>query len=122
MPMDRTKYPDDWDAIACGVKCAVGWKCQKCGLQCREPGDPFDTHKRTLTVAHINHVEGDCRPENLVALCPACHLRYDMERKKLQRLARQRIAAEEREVLFYESHVGGAFDGVRVTSDADSGL
>lgn len=31
----------------------------------------------TLTVAHLNHVPEDCRPENLKALCTVCHLRYD---------------------------------------------
>lgn len=31
----------------------------------------------TLTVAHLNHLPGDCRFENLKALCSVCHLRYD---------------------------------------------
>ena len=46
-------------------------------MQCRRPNEPFDTHKRTLTVAHLNHTPEDCRPENLRAWCSACHLRYD---------------------------------------------
>ena len=100
MPMDRTKYPDNWDEIASSVKDASGWKCEKCKLQCRFPGEKFDTHKRTLTVAHINHVESDCRPENLVALCPKCHLWYDEVRKAMQRLAAKRIAAEKRVTLW----------------------
>lgn len=91
MPMDRSKYPDDWDDTAFRIKTESGWKCQKCGRQCRFPDEPFDTHVRTLTVAHINHVESDCRDENLVALCPGCHLEYDGYRKALQRLARKRI-------------------------------
>ena len=100
MPMDRTKYPAAWDEIARSVKDAAGWKCELCGRQCRFPGDPFDTHRRTLTTAHINHVEADCSDENLVALCPKCHLAYDQARKKLQRLARQRIARRKAETLF----------------------
>jgi 5-methylcytosine-specific restriction endonuclease McrA len=91
MPMNRAKYPDDWDGIATGIKDESGWKCAKCGLQCRLPGEQFDTHKRTLTVAHINHTEMDVRPENLVALCPRCHLEYDGYRKALQRAAKRRI-------------------------------
>lgn len=91
MPMDKSKYPGDWDAIAVEIKEQAGWKCQNCGKQCRTPGERFDTHRRTLTVAHINHVEMDCRPENLVALCPACHLKYDQMRRRLQRLALKRI-------------------------------
>ncbi len=30
-----------------------------------------------LTVAHLNHIAGDDRPENLKALCTWCHLNYD---------------------------------------------
>ena len=91
MPMDKTKYPSDWVQIAQVVKNQASWKCEQCGLQCRLPGEQFDTHRRTLTVAHINHVEMDCSPENLVALCSRCHLAYDQPRKKMQRLAKKRI-------------------------------
>lgn len=104
MPMIRANYPDNWDEIAFSIKEACGWKCEKCGRQCRFPNEPFDTHVRTLTVAHINHVEMDCRPENLVGLCPACHLWYDGIRKAMQRLAKKRIKAERANVLFRESN------------------
>jgi len=77
MPMDKKRYPKDWDRIAQGVKIRAGWKCQKCGKQCRRPGEAFDTHRRTLTVAHLNHTPEDVRPENLMAMCAPCHLRYD---------------------------------------------
>ena len=77
MPMDKTRYPKDWKKIALQKKESVGWKCENCGMQCRKPGEPFDTHRRTLTVAHLNHLPEDCRPENLKALCAGCHLRYD---------------------------------------------
>jgi len=79
MPVDWSKYPDDWKEIALAVKDEAGWQCEMCGKQCRRPGEPFDTHKRTLTVAHCNHDESDCRLENLVAACAPCHLRYDAE-------------------------------------------
>lgn len=91
MPMKRELYPANWDDIARRIKEQAGWKCEQCRLQCRLPGEKFDTHRRTLTVAHINHVEMDCRDENLVALCPRCHLAYDQTRKVMQRLARKRI-------------------------------
>jgi hypothetical protein len=77
MPMEKWRYPKDWDAIARQIKEAAGWKCQKCGKQCRRPGEKFDTHKRTLTVAHLNHTPEDVRPDNLMAMCAPCHLRYD---------------------------------------------
>ena len=52
MPMDKARYPADWKKIAQTVKEKAGWVCQGCGMQCRRPGEPFDTHRRTLTV-HI---------------------------------------------------------------------
>ena len=77
MPMDRSLYPANWDEIALYVKEKADWKCQVCGKQCRRPGEKFDTHKRTLTVAHLNHIPMDCRDENLKAMCAVCHLKYD---------------------------------------------
>ena len=86
MPMDRERYPADWDQIAESVKAAAGWRCQECGKQCRRPGEKLDSHRRTLTVHHINMEPEDCRPENLIALCAPCHLRrHRGEREKRQR-------------------------------------
>jgi hypothetical protein len=79
MPMDRARYPANWEKIATDKKNKVGWKCEVCGKQCRKPGEEFDTHKRTLTVAHLNHTPEDVRPENLKAMCAPCHLRYDAQ-------------------------------------------
>ena len=79
MPMDKARYPADWKQLATSVKKKAGWICQGCGMQCRRPGEPFDTHRRTLTVHHINHRPEDCREENLIALCAGCHLRADAE-------------------------------------------
>lgn len=94
MPMQRELYPSDWEAIALAVKEAAGWRCEVCGLQCRRPSEPFDTHKRTLTVMHLNHTPEDCRHENLLAGCSGCHLRYDGEHRRLRALARRRAKRE----------------------------
>jgi len=77
MPMELERYPKDWKRIAFEKKQACGWRCERCGKQCRKPGEPFDTHRRTLTVAHLNHTPENCRAENLCAMCAPCHLRYD---------------------------------------------
>ena len=69
MPMDRSRCPADWDAIARRVKDEAGWWCEGCGKQCRRPGEPFDTHRRTPTVAHLDHDPTNCRRDNLAALC-----------------------------------------------------
>lgn len=75
--MERERYPADWKQIAIAKKESTGWKCEQCGKQCRKPGETFDTHKRTLTVAHLNHTPEDVSPGNLMAMCAPCHLRYD---------------------------------------------
>ena len=79
MPMDKKRYPTDWDEIARRVKDEADWRCEECGKQCRRPGEPFKGHRFTLTVAHLNHTPEDCRRENLRALCAPCHLRYDAQ-------------------------------------------
>lgn len=42
-----------------------------------------------LTVAHLNHVAGDDRDENLRALCQWCHLVYDYDHHRESRGARK---------------------------------
>ena len=69
MPMERGRYPAGWKAIARAVKEEAGWKCERCGKQCRRPGEPFDTHRNTLTVAHLDHTPENCARENLMAMC-----------------------------------------------------
>lgn len=76
MPMNPANYPDDWPAIAYSIKAAGGWQCQNCGMQCRRPGEPFDTHRRTLTVAHWHH-DTQAAEVFVVALCAGCHNRHD---------------------------------------------
>ena len=79
MPMERARYPTNWKDIANDVKNKAGWVCQMCGKQCRKPSEPFDTHKRTLTVAHLDHTPEHCTEDNLMAMCAPCHLRYDAQ-------------------------------------------
>lgn len=94
MPMQREIYPDDWDAIALAVKEAAGWRQRRPQTSHRQPGEIFDTHKRTLTVMHLNHTPADCRAENLLAACSGCHLRSDGEHRRLRRLAQSRVKRE----------------------------
>jgi hypothetical protein len=109
MPMDRSLYPDDWEAIALAVKTAANWTCEQCCRPCRKPGEDFASFlerinwlffdddddkpgRYILTVAHLNHIPSDCRPENLKALCSGCHLRYDTSQMSLKRrLKRERL-------------------------------
>lgn len=95
MPMETDRYPKDWKKIALAVKEAAGWKCQECGKQCRKPGEPFDTHKRTLTVHHIDHVPENSDPANLIALCAPCHLRADAKHHARSRKKHKKEVTDE---------------------------
>ena len=125
MPMDRSLYPPNWEEIAKGIKDAAGWKCQECGRPCRmkdedwddfeerarltgwkmseeESDDLFGHHwvvkkgKWILTVAHLNHRPGDCRPDNLKALCSRCHCRYDLSQMELKKQLKRERAGQTR--------------------------
>ena len=101
MPVDWTRYPDNWDDIARAVKDAADWICQDCGMQCRRPGERFDTHRRTMSVMHLDHNPQNCTPENLRAACSKCHLAYDLKHHMRNAAAtrrRQRVDAGQMEL------------------------
>lgn len=41
MPMDRSRYPANWDEIARKIKDKANWQCQECGRPCRKPGQSW---------------------------------------------------------------------------------
>ncbi|QCS48126.1 HNH endonuclease (plasmid) [Picosynechococcus sp. PCC 11901] len=75
----KNRYPENWPDIALKVKQAARWRCQECGLKCIEPGQKTkglsrsEIAKHRLAVHHQNYKPEDNRPENLIALCSACH-------------------------------------------------
>ena len=46
-----------------------------------------------LTIAHLDHVPEHCAPDNLLAWCHRCHLRYDAEHHKRTAYATRKAAA-----------------------------
>ena len=38
MPIDRSKYPKDWEKISLAIREKSNWTCQVCGKPCRKPG------------------------------------------------------------------------------------
>ena len=131
MPMDRSRYPDNWSAIAIAVKESAQWKCQECGRPCRMTGEPLfafivrmededwpeldwvnhtavsticDHPQRfTLTVAHLDQDPSNNDPSNLRALCSGCHLRHDAPHRKANGQAKRERAGQ--------LTLGGAIDG-----------
>jgi hypothetical protein len=78
----KHRYPPDWKEISLGVRERSGWRCEGSPAypDCRAVNGkphPVTSSKVVLTVAHLNHDEADCRPENLKAWCQRCHLTYD---------------------------------------------
>lgn len=111
MPMDRARYPKNWEEIAQHVKQAADWRCQECGRPCKRPhqswaffkaaiaicapywADEFDEgtpkhHRFVLTVAHLDQNPANNDPANLRALCSVCHLRHDAPFREANRRAK----------------------------------
>lgn len=47
MPMQRERYPDDWEAISLAIRERAGWRCETCAapngaLICRSKAEPFN--------------------------------------------------------------------------------
>lgn len=88
MPFDRTLYPQDWPAISRRIRDRSGGRCEgpigrdrtddaaRCTARDRLP-HPRTGSRVILTVAHQNHQPMDCSPQNLWAVCQACHLAHD---------------------------------------------
>lgn len=87
---DRKRYPPDWQAISRRIRDRARGRCEcrgECGLhqglRCRERnGQPARWARGTivLMVAHMANPDPmDVRDENLKALCPRCHLRFDRD-------------------------------------------
>ena len=89
-PFKKERYPPDWPSISLRIRGRSGGQCEcegECGLhherRCQERNGEsavWAKGKVVLTVAHLNHVEMDCRDANLKAMCQRCHLRYDSAR------------------------------------------
>lgn len=110
MPMDKTRYPANWDEISRRIRFERAQnRCEQCGVA---NGDihPVTGAKVMLTVHHkgVPKPDGtpgdrrdkmDCRDENLAALCQRCHLNADRDiniEQALKTKAEQRRQAEQR--------------------------
>lgn len=82
-PMDRSKYPPDWEAISKRVRFGrAGGRCEGSPAypDCRaQHGLPHPTtgSKVVLTTAHLDHDPSNNDLANLRAMCQMCHLNHD---------------------------------------------
>lgn len=105
MPLERDRYPANWEEISLSVRERAGWICEHCGKQCRRPGEAWldfaysllhqgrtVVSQRptvyTLTAAHMDQNPSNNDPGNLKALCAPCHLKYDARFLKANRMAK----------------------------------
>ncbi len=101
MPMDRTRYPDDWEQISHRIRfIRAKGRCEGSPQypDCRaRHGNkhPVTGSIVILTTAHLGtekpdgtpgdkHDKMDCRTENLAAMCQRCHLAFDRDDHTLQ--------------------------------------
>lgn len=109
---NRHRYPENWEEISLAVRRAANWSCQTCGKKCRRSAESVEEFlarspelpvaevrvhliRWCLTVAHLNHIESDCRSENLKAMCAPCHLKYDAAHHAQSRVTNRMNRLEE---------------------------
>jgi 5-methylcytosine-specific restriction endonuclease McrA len=109
MPINYKDYPVNWkDEIRPTVLKRDGFKCQHCGVRnyqhyilhksgrveyiedediefSREKG--FMVKRSVLTVAHMDNDISNNNYDNLITLCAACHNRFDVDYRKINRMA-----------------------------------
>ena len=110
---EKSRYPANWREISLSIRQdRAKWECEcrgECGRshpfrlsegRCLmvQGGSLFSGAKVVLTVAHLDHTPENCDPANLLAMCQACHLRYDArhhaETARATRAARRRDAGQ----------------------------
>lgn len=105
-PENKDRYPADWPEISTAIKVRAGWRCEclgECGRG-THPGRCPNLHgqpaygtgsKVILTCAHLDHTPENVDPDNLRALCQACHLHYDRDHHRQTRAATRRRVIED---------------------------
>jgi len=85
MPMDKSKYPDDWDEISRHIRFErAGGRCEgsPAWSECRARHGlphPVTGSIVVLTTSHLDHDTSNNNPANLRAMCQRCHLTHDAE-------------------------------------------
>ncbi len=110
MPLDRARYPDDWEAISLRIRLErARGRCEGPAGRTRHPDPtqdledparcravngrpaPISGARVVLTVAHVFDPDPmNCEPDNLAALCQRCHLAHDRPHHVAKAKARRR--------------------------------
>lgn len=106
MPVDWSKYPDNWRDLVAQVRARSGDRCEcrgecgtsSCGARCAAVN--YQPHPETgsrvvLTTAHLDHDTTHNDLSNLRHLCQRCHLRMDAALHARNAMATRRRRLEE---------------------------
>ncbi|MDJ0568219.1 MAG: HNH endonuclease [Pleurocapsa sp. MO_192.B19] len=80
MPIDLTRYPDNWKELSLSVKEKSNWCCSCCGKKCYKPGEiPPDLTRSEWSgaILQTHHRDFNCSNNslsNLTSLYRACNL------------------------------------------------
>ena len=66
-------YPKNWGSISAAFRKERRYKCEICGVDCRDHPGLTDAH-------HINGDKGNCNYKNLQCLCKYCHSQQPQHR------------------------------------------
>ena len=99
MPMDRAKYPHNWEEISTSIRFGrARGQCEMCGAT-HQQFHPDTGAIVILTVHHIDHDKMNSAPTNLLALCQRCHLNEDRDHhianRKANRITHQIAAGQQ---------------------------
>jgi hypothetical protein len=59
MPMERDRYPADWEKLALKIKRDTEWHCEHCGKPCRRPGESLEEFAERLPEAWRSQLMGE---------------------------------------------------------------
>ncbi|MBQ8969206.1 MAG: hypothetical protein IJ064_05700 [Bacteroidaceae bacterium] len=94
-PENKKRYPANWKQIRASILERAHDRCEFCGVKnhiYRMNEKTGKMVKVVLTIAHLDHTPENCAPDNLRALCQACHNRYDAKHRAETRAASQKMA------------------------------
>lgn len=82
-PENKSRYPSNWKDIRESILKRADNKCEFCGVEnhSHRVNAQGKLVKVVLTIAHLDHTPENCDPNNLRALCQACHNRYDAKHR-----------------------------------------
>ena len=102
-PENKARYPKDWKQIRARILERAHDCCEFCGV--RNHSVHFNERtgmfvKVVLTIAHLSEEIEDCSPENLRALCQACHNKLDAPMRARHRAENRERKRQEKEKTF----------------------